>query len=300
MSQLSEAADDSAAAAQSVRAEIWQRVWSNWALLLGFGFAALLTAAGLLSLVWTPWDVGPAGISPSARLKAPGVDGHLLGTDHLGRDVLSQLMIGVRTSIFISILGITAALVVGMVAALTAVTFRGAVDDLIMRFIDILIAFPGIVFALVLAVVLGPGQISTIVALTVFFAPNFARVVRATALRVLSEDFVVAARIYGRGRFAILVRHVIPNTLSVIIIQFTLAFASAIIVESSLSYLGVGVSRPSISLGMMLREAQSFMGASGWLAFWPGVAIVITVLGFNMFGDGLRDVLDPKFSKSGR
>jgi len=289
-----------AAPVRSLRAERWLRMRSNWALTTGFFIVVLLTSVGVLSLFWTPWDVGPAGINPSQRLKAPGVGGHLLGTDHLGRDIFSQLMIGVRTSLYISMIGVASALVVGMAAALTAVTFRGPVDDLIMRFIDILIAFPGIVFALVLAVVLGPGLMSTVIALTVFFAPNFTRVIRATALRVLSEDFVVAARIYGRGRFLILFRHVVPNTLSVIIIQFTLAFASAIIVESSLSYLGVGIARPAISLGMMLREAQSFMGASGWLAFWPGFAIVVTVLGFNIFGDGLRDVVDPKFSKAGR
>src|SRR5690606_5401656 len=154
---------------------------------------------------------------------------------------------------------IASALTVGLVAALTAVSFRGAIDDLIMRIIDILMAFPGIVFALVLAVVLGPGIPSTVVALTVFFAPNFTRVIRAAALRVLSEDFVVAARIYVRSQLVILYRHVIPNTLSVIIVQSTLSFAAAIIVESSLSYLGVGISRPAISLGMMLREAQAFI-----------------------------------------
>jgi peptide/nickel transport system permease protein len=277
-----------------------KRARSNPAFIAGLAVAALLAATGLVSLVWTPWDVGPAGIDPANRLRGPGVGGHLLGSDHLGRDVLSQLMIGVRTSLVISMIGVAAALGAGLTLALTAVTFRGAVDDLIMRIVDILIAFPGIVFALVLAVVLGPGVSSTIVALTVFFAPNFTRVIRAAALRVLAEDFVVAARIYGRGGLAILLRHVIPNTLSVIIVQFTLSFAAAIIVESSLSYLGVGISRPEISLGMMLREAQSFIGASGWLAFWPGLAIVVTVLGFNVFGDGLRDVLDPKFSRAGR
>lgn len=278
----------------------WRRAMSNPALVTGAVVAALLTALGLLSIVWTPWNVGPAGINPAARLQAPALGSYLLGTDHLGRDILSQLMIGIRTSLVISTLGVVAALTLGLVAALTAVTFRGVVDDLIMRIVDILMAFPGIVFALVLAVILGPGLFSTVFALTVFFAPNFTRVIRAAALRVLSEDFVVAARIYGRGRLAILFRHVIPNTLSVIIVQFTLSFAAAIIVESSLSYLGVGLARPSISLGMMLREAQAYIGASGWLSLWPGLAIAITVLGFNVFGDGLRDVFDPKFSKAGR
>jgi peptide/nickel transport system permease protein len=277
---------------------VWPKF--NPSLTIGLIVAVLLIAAGVTSLFWTPWNVGPSGISPRSRMLPPGSGGYLLGTDQLGRDILSQLMVGIRTSLIVSLLGVTSALAVGLAAAFTAVTFKGTVDDLIMRVVDVLMAFPGIVFALVLAVILGPGIFSTIVALTVFFAPNFIRVIRAAALRVLSEDFIVAARIYGRRQPTILVRHVLPNVLSVIIVQFSLSFAAAIIVESSLSYLGVGLSRPAISLGMMLREAQAQAGTSGWLTFWPGLAIAITVLGFNIFGDGLRDALDPKFSRGGR
>jgi peptide/nickel transport system permease protein len=153
------------------------------------------------------------------------------------------------------------------------------------------------VTALVLAASLGSGVLTTIFALTAFFTPSFTRVVRAAALSVLQEDFITASRLYGRGRAFILARHVLPNIAGVLIVQFTLYFAAGILTEAGLSYLGVGVTRPNISWGLMLSEAQNQVGVSSPLAMWPGLAIVLVVLGLNLLGDGLRDVLDPKLTR---
>lgn len=275
-----------------------RRAARNPSLLVGVVLASGFVLVAVVSVLWTPFD--PNGVAPADRLLGVGADGHLLGTDHLGRDIVSQLMVGARTSVVVAALGTVLGLVAGALAGLTAASVRGLADEGIMRFADILLAFPGIIFALVLAATVGSGMRSTVLALMVFFAPSFARVIRAAALRVLEEDFVTAARIYGRGRVFILARHVLPNISSVLIVQFTLYFAVGILVEAGLSYLGAGISRPSISFGMMLEEAQGNVGASGLLALWPGVAIVLAALGLNLLGDGLRDVLDPKLNRSRR
>lgn len=273
-----------------------RRASRNASFLVGITLTVLFLLVAAASLVWTPFD--PNGVAPADRLLGPGADGHLLGTDHLGRDIVSQLMVGARTSVVVAAIGTVLGLVVGALGGLAAASRRGLADEGIMRFADILLAFPGIVFALVLAATVGSGARSTVLALMVFFAPSFARVIRAAALRVLEEDFVTAARIYGRGWVFILARHVLPNISSVLIVQFTLYFAVGILVEAALSYLGAGINRPGVSFGMMLQEAQANVGASGLLALWPGIAIVLAALGLNLLGDGLRDILDPKLSRS--
>ena len=272
----------------------------NASLTVGIVVTAVMILIALVSIVWTPHDVGAAAVNPRQQHLPMGTDGYLIGTDHLGRDMLSQIMVGVRTSFLVSTLGVTMALIVGLSGGLVAATRRGMSDESIMRVVDLLMAFPGILFALVLAATIGIGMTATVVALMVFFAPDFARVSRSSALRVLQEDFVMAARIYGRRSFQIVFKHVIPNIMSVVIIQFTLLFAIGIIIEAALSFLGVGVVRPGLSLGMMLREAQTHSGGGFGLALWPGLTIVIAVVGLNLLGDGLRDILDPKLSQGGR
>lgn len=268
-----------------------RRRW-NVSLAVGLLMTGTFLVVAAVSFVWTPVD--PNALAPADRLLPAGSPGHPLGTDSLGRDIVSQLMVGARTSIVVAAGAALLGLVVGTVAGLLAASSRPFVDESVMRGADILLSIPGVVFALVLAATVGAGTGATIVALSIFFVPSFTRVVRAAALRVLSEDFVTAARLYGRGRLFILVRHILPNVFSVLIVQFTLYFATGILTEAGLSYLGVGVNRPGISWGMLLKEAQETVGVASPLAIWPGLAIVFAVLGLNLLGDGLRDVLDPR------
>ncbi len=267
----------------------------NVPLWVGLAMTTVFIGVAVLSMFWTPAD--PNAIAPADRLLPFGTPGHLVGTDPLGRDVLSALMVGARTSMLVAAGAALLGMVVGAVAGLVAASARSVVDESIMRSADILLAIPGVVFALVLAATIGAGVGSTVFALTVFFAPSFARVVRAAALGVLAEDYITAAQLYGRGRVFILARHVLPNVSSVLIVQFTLYFAMGILTEAALSYLGVGVNRPAISWGMMLKEAQDQVGVSSPLALWPGLTIVFAVLGLNLLGDGLRDKLDPRLSR---
>jgi peptide/nickel transport system permease protein len=231
------------------------------------------------------------------RLLAAGSPGYLLGTDALGRDIFSQLMVGARTSLMVGAGGALISLIVGTIAGLSAAAFGRIADETISRGADIMLSIPGMVTALVLAATIGSGALTTILALSAFFTPSFTRVIRSAALSVLQEDFITAARLYARPTWFILLRHVLPNVAGVMIVQFTLYFAAGILTEAGLSYLGVGVTRPSISWGMMLNEAQQQVGISSPLAMWPGLAIVIVVLGLNLLGDGLRDVLDPKLAR---
>ena len=274
------------------------RVRTNASLLAGLALTAAFITIALVSLVWLP--ANPAVPDIRHRLLPFASPGHLLGTDVLGRDIVAELMLGSRTSIMVGAGGAILGLLLGAAAGLLAAGWGGLVDEGISRGADILLSIPGIVTALVLAATMGSGALTTILALTAFFTPSFVRVVRAAALGVLQEDFVAAARLYGRGRFFILARHVLPNIAGVLIVQFTLYFAAGILVEAGLSYLGVGVSRPSISWGLMLNEAQQQVGVSSPLAIWPGAAIVAVVLGLNLLGDGLRDVLDPRFTSRRR
>lgn len=272
-----------------------RRRWKNASLIVGVVLTAGFLLIAVVSLFYLPAD--PNLPKPKDRLLPFGTPGHLFGTDPLGRDVLSQLMAGASTSMTVAAVGALLALVIGTVSGLAAAGSGRFVDETIMRGADILLSIPGIVFALVLAATVGSGMGSTIFALTVFFTPSFCRVIRAAAMRVLQEEFITSARLYGRTKVFILVRHVLPNIASVMIVQFTLYFAVGILTEAGLSYLGVGVNRPSISWGMMLKDAQQQVGVSSPLALWPGLAIVIVVLGLNLLGDGLRDVLDPKLAR---
>jgi peptide/nickel transport system permease protein len=271
-----------------------RRLRWNASLLVGASLTAAFLAVAVLSAFYLPGN--PSAPNIRERLLPFGSPGHLLGTDVLGRDIVAQLMLGARTSILVGAGGAVIGLLLGAVAGLAAAGSGRLVDETVSRTADILLSIPGMVTALVLAASMGPGELTTILALTAFFTPSFTRVIRAAAIGVLLEDFVIAATLYGRGRVFIMIRHVLPNIVGVMTVQFTLYFAAGILIEAGLSYLGVGVSRPSISWGLMLNEAQQQVGVSSPLAMWPGLAIVLVVLGLNLLGDGLRDVLDPKLS----
>lgn len=272
-----------------------RRMRLNASLVLGAGLTVGFLAIAALSFFWLPYNPNIPNI-PN-RLLPPGSPGHLLGTDVLGRDIVAQLMVGARTSIIVGAGGALISLTLGVIAGLLAAAGGRIADETVSRTADIMLSIPGMVTALVLAATFGSGAMTTILALTAFFTPSFTRVARSAALSVLQEDFIVAAQAYGRGRVFILARHVLPNIAGVLIVQFTLYFAAGILTEAGLSYLGVGVNRPDISWGLMLSEAQNQVGVSSPLAMWPGLAIVMVVLGLNLLGDGLRDVLDPKLAR---
>lgn len=263
-------------------------------LLLGAALVAALTAAALLSLVWTPHPF--AAIDVANRFQGPSAE-HWLGTDQLGRDVLSQLMAGARTSVAIAFVAVVLGGSVGTALGLLASAVGGFVEDAIMRLADFSFAFPALLFAVMLAAVFGPSLANAIVAIAFINVPVFARVARAAANQVWTREFTLASRIAGRSGFAITVDHILPNVAAAVIVQATIEFAVAILAEAALSYLGLGVQPPAASWGRMLSEAQTLLYLAPQLAIYPGLCIVAAVLGFNLLGDGLRDVTDPRLSR---
>lgn len=261
-------------------------------LIIGAVLVLLFVGIGLLSLVWTPYD--PEGVNVDLRLLPPGSEGYLFGTDRLGRDVLTQVMAGARNSLLVGVLSTVVALIPGLLLGLAAAGSGPAWQTALSRLADVGVALPGVLVALVLATSMGPGNASAITAIIVWFIPVVARVVIGPAKQVLSRDFVEAAYAYGRRRWYILIRHVVPNIGPLLIVQTSVMIAIAILIEAALSYLGVGAQRPTPSWGRLLNEAQPLIFDAPYLMVFPGVAIMLAVLGFNLLGDGLRAILDPQ------
>lgn len=228
------------------------------------------------------------------EILSPPSANHLFGTDDLGRDTFSRIVYGARASILVGVLSVVAAFILGTVTGLVAGFFGKWVDALIMRVMDVIFAFPSILLALAITAVLGPSLTNAVLAIAVVNLPVFARIARAQTLVVARLDFVEASRSIGAGKPRILFRTILPNILTPVIVQGSLLFASAIITESYLSFLGLGVQPPTPTWGNMLRSAIGFLDLAPWLACFPGLAIFLTVLGFNLLGDGLRDKLDPR------
>ncbi|GAA3143409.1 peptide/nickel transport system permease protein [Kribbella aluminosa] len=268
------------------------RAASTPSLIIGATLLTLFVGAGLLSLVWTPAD--PGEIDVAHRLAPPGTSGHLLGTDGLGRDVLSMILAGARTSLTVAGAATLAAVVPGVLLGLLIAGSRRTFQGFFSRVTDIGIALPGLLLALVLATAIGPGTTTSIVAIITWFVPVATRVTIGPARQVLALDFVEAALAYGRSRRFVLFRHVLPNIGPLVLAQTSVMFASAILLEAALSYLGVGTQPPTVSWGRMLNDAQHFIGLSTYLIIPPGLAIVTAVLGFNFLSDGLRAWLDPQ------
>lgn len=265
---------------------------------IGSLLTALLAAAALLSLLWTPWPV--AEIDIPAKLQPPSL-AHWLGTDSLGRDIASLLLVGAQNSIVVGVIavgiGLLAGVALGCVASAARFNGRGWVEELIMRASDFTFAFPALLSAIMLTAIYGPGLVMSIVAIGIFNIPVFARITRGAANAVWARDYITAARAAGKGPLAITLDHVLPNIASPLIVQATISFATAILAEAALSYLGLGTQPPQPSWGRMLNEAQSLMFQAPMLAVYPGVAIVLSVLGLNLMGDGLRDLMDPKLAR---
>lgn len=271
-----------------------QRALGHRSFVIGAGLSLLLLLAAALSLVWTPWSAYE--IEMSAKLQLPDAQ-HWLGTDPFGRDVASLLLVGARNSILVGVIAVSIGLTIGTTLGLLAAARRGWVEELIMRLADFTFAFPAILSAIMMTAVFGAGIVNSIIAIGIFNIPTFARITRASANAIWSREFVLAARACGKGPWRITLEHVLPNILSVLIVQATIQFALAILAEAALSYLGLGTQPPQPSWGRMLAEAQTLMFQAPQLAVFPGLAIALAVLGLNLAGDGLRDLLDPRLAR---
>ena len=270
------------------------RALNHRSFVIGAVLSLLLILAALLSFVWTPWS--PYEMDLANKLAGPSAK-HWLGTDAFGRDVASLLLVGARSSILVGVIAVGIGLTIGTALGLLAAAKRGWVEELIMRLSDFSFAFPAILSAIMLTAVFGAGIVNSIIAIGIFNIPTFARVTRASANAVWSREYILASRACGKGSWRITIEHVLPNILSVLIVQATIQFAIAILAEAALSYLGLGTQPPEPSWGRMLSEAQTLMYQAPLLAVWPGAAIALAVLGLNLLGDGLRDLLDPRLER---
>ena len=250
-------------------------------------FVFMALAAPLL----TPYD--PIRLNVVESLEPPSAR-HWLGTDQFGRDVLARVIYGARVSMAMGVVAVTISVVLGLALGLVSGYYRGTVDLLVMRLVDVMLAFPGILLALVIIAVLGPNLGSAMIAVGVSGMPLFVRVVRSSTLTVRALQYVEAAQAAGSGDARVLVRHVLPNVLTPVIVLVTLGIPAAIVAGAALSFLGLGVKPPTPDWGEMLSKGRAFMGTAWWLSTFPGLAIAVIVLAINRFGDGLRDALDPR------
>ncbi|CAN7275537.1 ABC transporter permease [Aminobacter sp. LjRoot7] len=256
------------------------------AIVLAYLLVALAGAAGL-----TPHD--PLMQYRIDRLHAP-TSSYWMGTDLFGRDVMSRLMKGIGQSFTVAFFSVALATLAGTVLGLIAAWFGGRWDTVMMRFMDVLLAFPAILLALLIVTIIGPGTWTSVAAISIVYTPIFTRVVRGPALSLKARDFVDAARTFGSSRTYILTRHLLLNLVAPLTVQVTLALAWALLTEAGLSFLGLGTQPPASSLGLMLSDARNLMEQAPWLLAFPAVAIMLSILGFNLLGDALRDILDPK------
>ncbi|MEO0937107.1 MAG: ABC transporter permease [Pseudomonadota bacterium] len=264
-------------------------------LILGGALVAVMTAVALISLVWTPHDYTALDIS--AKFAAPSAT-HPLGTDQLGRDVVSMLMAATVNSLTVAFVAVGIGGSIGTALGLAASAYGGWAEAVVMRLVDLGFAFPAILFAIMLAAAFGPSLSIAILAIAFINVPIFARVARGAANQIWTRDYVLAGQAAGLGRARLTFDHILPNIAAPLIVQATIEFAVAILAEAALSYLGLGAQPPMPSLGRMLAEAQTLMYLAPQLSIYPGLCIIAAVLGFGLLGDGLRDVTDPRLTKA--
>jgi peptide/nickel transport system permease protein len=257
----------------------------NLSLILGAAMTAAFVGVAVLAQFWTPFD--PRALSIIDKLQPPGVH-HWFGTDQLGRDVLSMIMLGAQTSVGVALLSVVIGLFLGVPVGLIAAARRGAADELLMRGNDLIFAFPALLLAILITAVFGPGAVNAIIAIGIFNIPVFARVTRAGALQLWTSDYTLAARVAGKGWLRISGEHILPNLTALLIVQGTLQFSLGVIAEAGLSYVGLSAQPPTPSWGRMLNEAQTLTALAPYLALFPGVAVLLFVLGLNLLGEGLR------------
>lgn len=261
-------------------------------LALGLALSLAALGAALASLVWTPYDVATLAIADKLQPPSPA---HWFGTDHFGRDIGSMLMAGAQTSIAVALVAVGIGMGVGVPLGLLAAAISGGLtDEVVMRGNDLIFAFPSLVIAILITAVFGPSAVNAIIAIGIFNIPVFARVTRGAALGLWPLDFIRAAEVAGKGPARISLEHILPNIANLLIVQGTIQFSLGILAEAGLSYVGLGAQPPTPSWGRMLAEAQTMVTLAPHVAIFPGLAIVLTVLGLNLLGDGLRDRLDPR------
>jgi len=262
-----------------------------------FGLALILVvaAAGLVSLFWTP--LNPLGINLGARLQPPSMQ-NLFGTDEFGRDVFSRAMVGARTSLLISLMSVGFAVVLGTFVGIAAGYSRGFVDRILMLGTNALLAFPGVLLALGIIIIFGASIPGLVLALGLSYAPSVIRVVRSTVLSLRQREFIEASRVIGNSEGYTMLAHVLPNCIVPVIVLGTSMFGWVILLESALSFLGVGIAPPAPTWGNMLSGGRAFLESAPWLGIAPGVCITLTLLGINLFGDALRDRYDPRMERA--
>ena len=260
--------------------------------MIGGLLTLIFALLALLSFVWTPFDVEALEISN--KLKRPDLI-HWFGTDHFGRDIFSMIMVGTRTSIAVAFVAVGVGLAFGVPLGLAAASMRGSLlDEIIMRGNDLVFSFPALLIAIMITAVFGPSATNAIIAIGIFNIPVFARLSRSGALSLWTRDFIMAARVAGKGAVRISIEHILPNILNLLIVQGTIQFSLGILAEAGLSYVGLGAQPPMPSWGRMLADSQTMVSLAPHLALFPGFSILLAVLGLNLMGDGLRDLLDPK------
>ncbi|MBN9076577.1 MAG: peptide ABC transporter permease [Rhizobiales bacterium 65-79] len=267
---------------------------ANRSFVVGLAITLAIALMALVSFAWTPYDV--ADLVVSDRMKPPS-GAHWFGTDHFGRDILSMIMVGSRNSIAVALVAVGIGMGIGVPLGCWAAARGGWLDEAIMRLNDIVFAFPALLSAIMITAIFGPGAVNAIIAIGIFNIPVFARVSRAGALALWPREFILAARASGKGATLITVEHIFPNIANLLLVQGTIQFALGVLAEAGLSYLGLGAQPPMPSWGRMLFDAQTRMVVAPYMAIFPGLAIVVTVLGLNLLGDGLSDVLDPKLRR---
>jgi len=271
--------------------EVWQTLLANRLAVAGLVVLGLLILVAVFAKTVAPYGINEIDIEN--RLTGPSA-AHWFGTDELGRDVMSRVIIASRVSLQVGFIAVGFALGVGVPIGLLAGYYRGVTDSILMRLMDILFSFPAILLAIAILAVLGPGVRNAMIAIGLVYTPIFARITRGSVIVVSEEVYIRAARSLGAGDARIIFRHVLPNVLAPIIVQTTLSLAFAILSEAALSFLGLGVQPPNPAWGRMLSEGRDFFQQAPWMGIFPGVAILVTVMAFNFVGDGLRDALDPK------
>ena len=272
-------------------AKLLRRLLRHRLVMTGGVIVLLLLVAGLFGGMIAPYD--PVAMDFGARF-APPSWAHPFGTDEFGRDVFSRVLHGAALSLRVAVIAVGISGALGVVLGVLAGFFGGWLDEAIMRLMDVLFAFPAVLLAITVMAILGRGVENAMIAIAVVYVPIFARVARGAVISVRGEEYVTAARALGQGDGRIMLRHVLPNSLGPILVQTSLSLAFAILAEAALSFFGLGAQPPAPSWGRMLSEGRAFLHQAPWMGIFPGLAIMASVLGFNLFGDGLRDVLDPK------
>lgn len=286
-----QAASASQASTSRRRNRSWEKFRHNRSAMLGAAIVLFFMLAALFAPVIAGYD--PSQVSFTAIRKSPSL-AHWLGTDELGRDILSRLVFGARASLLAGVCSVLIALLVGIPFGLLAGYFGGIIDGCISRATEALLSIPFLILAIALAAFLGPSLVNAMIAIGVSAAPLFIRLARGQVLSIKNEDYVQSTRSLGASNTRIVLRHILPNIMPALIVQATIMIASAIIAEASLSFLGLGLQPPNPSWGSMLNTAKNFMTQAPWMSIFPGTAIFLVVFGFNLLGDGLRDALDPR------